>query len=340
MGFEPVYRIAAGYLVLMHFGVLLLFARRRLRGETGFKSASRLLLVGAWLGLVVAATLSPTLLGEWEFEMIEVVRWLATAPSLIGTALVAWALRSRLELDTNGQLAATGAYQWCRYPADGGMAIHIFGIGVFSANYVVLGMSIAAILLLRACVPAQQERHRKKKLGEPYSEFATSSGVFLPSADAVAQREYTVPSRFGLTAILGLLTMLAVIFGALRYSNAPPLVYLFIGSEILGICLAQIFLGSGSAHQSSFAGPRLGSALTGAVLLPFWTYLMLDIPPIAPLEHLAIVSCLVAFGGLIGYIVGALAAGFFLVMDLLEALFTTRDSYPMAHEQAAGEVDT
>ena len=53
---------------------------------------------------------------------------------------------------------------------------------------------------------------------------------------------------------------------------------------------------------------------------------MLYIPRFDPLVHLAILASMLALGGLIGYCIGALAAGFFLAMDLLDSLVTSRAS--------------
>jgi len=66
--------------------------------------------------------------------------------------------------------------------------------------------------------------------------------------------------------------------------------------------------------------PRRASALTGAVLLPFWTAIWYyNYLPQVPLNWLIAVAAIVAlFGALLGYLIGGLAAGFFLVMDLIE----------------------
>jgi hypothetical protein len=58
----------------------------------------------------------------------------------------------------------------------------------------------------------------------------------------------------------------------------------------------------------------------GAVLLPFWIAIwnydhLHQIPMLALVVGMAIVGI---FGALLGYLIGGLAAGFFLAMDLLE----------------------
>jgi len=115
-----------------------------------------------------------------------------------------------------------------------------------------------------------------------------------------------------MAAIVALLTTFGIVFGVLRYWETPPVVYLFVASEIVAICLAQILFGS---------APRIGSIATGAVLLPFWVSLTVEdrlVNLMSPEVFWISVVTLVAFGGLLGYCIGALAAGFFLVMDMLD----------------------
>ena len=319
IGNEPLYRIVAACLVVWHFGFLARIALRSpsVGSPVGGQSAARSLLTAIWCSLAIMAIVYRAPLWAWDFEMFELVRWLSTVPAIAATFFGGWALRSRLDVDSSGEMIAEGAYRWCRYPYDGAMGIYILGLGVFISNYVVLVASIGVFFAMRIFVPWEEEGRRRERFGAAYLSYAAESGVFLPSVEAVPQKEYTVPKRFGMTAILGLLTTLAIIFGALNYARAPAVVYLFIGSEIVGICLAQIFLG---------AAARSGSSLTGAILLPFWAYIMLHIPRFDPLVHLAILASMLALGALIGYCIGALAAGFFLAMDLIESLITSEAS--------------
>ena len=58
--------------------------------------------------------------------------------------------------------------------------------------------------------------------------------------------------------------------------------------------------------------------LTGAILLPLWVFLTMKTRVVSLPFQLILTLFLFAFGGLMGYCVGALAAGFFLMMDLIE----------------------
>ena len=123
-----------------------------------------------------------------------------------------------------------------------------------------------------------------------------------------------------MAAIVALLTAFGIVFGVLKYWQTPPVVYLFVASEIVAICLAQILFGS---------APRIGSITTGAVLLPFWVSLTVEdrlVNLMSPEVFWISLVSLVAFGGLLGYCIGALAAGFFLVMDMLEGALPSHTS--------------
>lgn len=341
MGLEPTYRVAAACLLLMYLVALMVFAHRLPLAHRGigWASPSRFLFIGGWLSLIVVGSLRPELLSHLEFEMIDGVRWAFVVPAAIAAGLAVLVGRSHLETGKGGELIHTGAYRWCRYPFDGATGMYVLAVGAFSANYLILTVSIGLIFLLRIFVPVEQERRRTKLFGEAYTRFVDRSGVFLISVEAVPQREYVVPNRFGMTAIMGLVTALALIFGVLRYAGVHPTVYLFVVSEIVGICLAQIFLSSERYADSMLTGPRAGSALTSAILFPFWTYVILGSPQFEPIQHLLLVAGLICFGALIGYCVGALAAGFFLALDLVESMLTPHQTFPLGAETTSSEAD-
>lgn len=130
--------------------------------------------------------------------------------------------------------------------------------------------------------------------------------------ESPAPAQYVVPRRFGMAAILGIITALAVLFGGFRIYNAHPMMYLFFGVQSILICLAQMFYGK---------TPRAASAVTGGILMP--VFLILTAAALSPRridEETLICSVLgcVPVGAFFGYITGTLAAGVFLLMDTAE----------------------
>jgi hypothetical protein len=126
--------------------------------------------------------------------------------------------------------------------------------------------------------------------------------------------DYVVPQRFGMSAILGMMTVVAILFGGLHWADAEPGYYVFFAILAIATCIVQMFNGQ---------RPRLASSVVGAVLLPLFAVgAAAYIPSISSGEFIVVVffSILVGIpaGALLGYITGTCAAGIFLVMDALE----------------------
>ena len=126
-------------------------------------------------------------------------------------------------------------------------------------------------------------------------------------------RQYRVPERFGIASILTLTTTFAILFGALRYFDAPPSVYIFLGAMALSIWVVQMIFGS---------VPRGASAITGGLIMPIWVVMTIQSSPLRTHEPVGLLLLLlfftVALGALLGYCTGALAAGVFLLLDVVE----------------------
>jgi hypothetical protein len=127
------------------------------------------------------------------------------------------------------------------------------------------------------------------------------------------QPDYVVPQRFGVSAILGIMTAVALLFGGLHWLNALPVFYLFFGVLVIAICLVQMFYG-----QSA----RLASTISGMTFLPVFIVLAVWFDPHMDSDAVGFVLCVaigsIPFGALLGYLTGTCAAGIFLVMDALE----------------------
>lgn len=122
--------------------------------------------------------------------------------------------------------------------------------------------------------------------------------------------DFVVPKTFGMSAILGIMTAVALLFGGLRWLDAWPVFYLFFGMQMLAICLVQMFYGQ---------TPRLASVLAGAIILPLFAMIAAMFDGRAhPIAIIAMVVIFVPCGAILGYLTGTCAAGIFLVMDYLE----------------------
>jgi hypothetical protein len=136
--------------------------------------------------------------------------------------------------------------------------------------------------------------------------------------ESPAPAQYVVPRRFGMSAILGIITALAILFGSFRIYEVHPAMYLFFGIQSIFICLAQMFYGR---------SPRAASAIAGGVIMPLFifaaAYVVDPFGRIRRLDFACMLLGCIPIGAFFGYITGTLAAGVFLVMDYAERVLTS-----------------
>jgi hypothetical protein len=153
---------------------------------------------------------------------------------------------------------------------------------------------------------------------KPTAKKPTSPFAFENPAPA----QYVVPRRFGMAAILGIITALAVLFGGFHVYDAHPVLYLFFGVQSIVICLAQMFYGK---------TPRAASAITGGILMP--VFLILTAAVLSPRRideaelFCTVIGC-VPVGAFFGYLTGTMAAGVFLLMDTAERFMASAVGQP------------
>lgn len=127
------------------------------------------------------------------------------------------------------------------------------------------------------------------------------------------EKTYVVPQRFGVGALLAIMTGMAGLFAFLRFLEAWPLVYLFFGTMALTICVVQMFWGD---------VPRLASVIAGmvwSVLFAVGAALYAALYEGESLWGVPIVAAFsAAFGAFGGYLMGTCAAGVFLVMEKVD----------------------
>lgn len=123
---------------------------------------------------------------------------------------------------------------------------------------------------------------------------------------------YRVPERFGLAAILALMTLMSVLFGMLRWLEAPAPVFIVLSLLVLVISLVQMRWGW---------VPREGSMAAGAAVLTLSVFVgALVEGGLMSLSWLIVASpCLAVGGALLGYLTGTVLAGIFLILDRLDA---------------------
>ena len=123
---------------------------------------------------------------------------------------------------------------------------------------------------------------------------------------------YRVPRRFDIVTMLAVTAAYAGVFGILRWLDAWPAVFVVIGGSILAVSMAQMW---------SRMDPRTVSLLAGGLLAPATLIVTALVSGQVGMGHLPAllggVAISIPMGGLLGYCIGALSAGVFLIVDLL-----------------------
>jgi protein-S-isoprenylcysteine O-methyltransferase Ste14 len=343
---EPNFRILIGYLLLMRWGCWMYFrgSERKLlpvvalqgnlatagmaddQGPTdrNERFGKRLVWLVMLMPLVVYLLL-PWALGD-PIEVPDTVRWLFIVPAVGAVILFIWSKH----VDSSFAEPLTFAeqlierskvppYRIARHPVELSDAVLFFALAAISGRSIVGICALGAILLQQVIVIPLQDAELKRILGTDYDNYAKSGGRFLPKLPMLKEARYQVPKRFGMTAIMALLTALSLVFGGLNllqyFIGVPREFYFFAAAQILAVCVAQMVFGS---------APRMVSAFVGAALLPTFLAIHLAISD-AKLHRYAFSMILILstfLGGLIGYCIGAVAAGFFLFADWFENWFS------------------
>lgn len=191
------------------------------------------------------------------------------------------------------------------------LVAHLLAISIDSTQVVLLATYSLGCCALVWFVLPQEEIFWQRYCGSRYGEFIGRTGRLLPQLPQIPVQGrvgYVVPQRFGMSAIIALVTMFAVMFGILNAFQAQiteikfmPITHAFFGTLLLVVWVGQMRFPDSA---------RMVSALAGAVLLP--AFAVYAIQP-ATSQHVGFfVFTLGPIGGLIGYCMGATAAGFFL----------------------------
>ena len=326
---EPEFRVLLVYLILMRWGCGIYFGGGG--GATvasaptpifrrGWQIRSRL----AWLIFLIPCVLflvQPNAL-VLLIGAPEAVRWFAVVPATGAILFIIWCKQVASAWDDimslpNRLTARINVRPYCRvrHPVEFGDGMLFIAMAAISDRLWVWLFAIVAILAEYELVSSRKDVELKSLLGDRFDDYAQHSWRMFPRMPTLKKAQYQVPKRFGLAAIIALLTVLSLLFGGLNLLNdhihIPTAIYFFAAGQVLAICIAQMVFGT---------APRMISALAGAILPP--AIIAIDIQLNGPRNYAVGVTnafaMIAVVGGLLGYCIGALAAGFFLVMEWVE----------------------
>lgn len=253
----------------------------------------------------------------------EAIRWLLMIPAISGLLLGIWIRQYPLTAveggpdEARGTQIPGGPYRLIRFPDWSADMLLLGALLLATSQWLAVISLVADCWILRHWYLPQADKAWRRLLGEHYDEYAKRTGLLLPRFPQLQHRntpEYSVPRRFGMSAIIALVTMFAIMFGILNAIKLeitefelPLTVHLFFGTLLMLVWIAQMRFTKSA---------RWASVLVGAVLMPLFILLSAG-HPTRPGQLGLVVIVFGGLGGVIGYCMGALAAGLFLVADWL-----------------------
>lgn len=166
--------------------------------------------------------------------------------------------------------------------------------------------------------------------GRPGTEDSRANGpAALPDPLPLPARETGVPRQFGVTTLLAITAMYALLFGVLRALQAPAPVFVEIGLLFTAVGLGQMLLFKGQRPLRAsvivgacyFAGVSIvGAATTGHLRPSFF--------PFDPLSGAVV-------GAMYGYFCGLVISGVFRILGKITATCRVQDSPPRAKNTPA-----
>jgi len=252
--------------------------------------------------------------GSWFFDLDlpNSLRWFMTVPATLAILLLFWACRFTEGVrGFDEAFVDEGPYQWLRHPQLLASSVFFFSMAILASNGVILLATGLGVALLRLVVAPAMEADLEQKYGLPFRNYRQRTGSFFVPLRRLPKAKYTVPRRFGLSSVIALTTIFAMLFGSLNFMRAAPVDYLFLSLGIAAVCLVQIVFVSIA---------RIGSALTGTIMLPVWASIRFssELHRASTAENVIWCVFAIFLGTLVGYCIGGLAAGFFLILDMIE----------------------
>lgn len=146
--------------------------------------------LSALLALIIALMHAavPTWMRWSEFYVPSAVRWTAFAASSAGLLIFTWAAHALLQASSEHSLrarkasapVAVGPYAHVRHPMYAGAATTLCFVAIVAANWLLLLISAAFVVVLRAIVIPREEMRLVAEFGSSYEAYALSTPRLIP----------------------------------------------------------------------------------------------------------------------------------------------------------------
>lgn len=165
---------------------------KRMRGKVEFKEGKVHQGVRAAIGVPFIITLfvymyQPSTLAWAQFALPEWLQWVGVVLGAASIPLIVWNHRAlgsnfatTLHVREEHTLATTGPYRWVRHPMYTILFIHLLAILLLTANWLIGGVLLGALILIVALRVQNEENAMIEKFGDEYRAYIRQTGRFMP----------------------------------------------------------------------------------------------------------------------------------------------------------------
>ncbi len=189
------FRLVILVVLLMAFGISASF-RKRAREEGGTIKRQEegwgilIMRMGVALPLLLVILLNifwPSSLAWAKFNPPGWLRYAGLALALLCVPLIWWVFSSigkniseTVLIKDEHELVTHGAYTRVRHPLYGGALVLLMSISLVFGNWIILGYTLAGILVFRLLVIPAEEKQLLDAFGEDYECYQSRTGALLP----------------------------------------------------------------------------------------------------------------------------------------------------------------
>jgi len=136
---------------------------------------------------ILAYLINPASMSWSHFRAPDWVRWIGVATGLLAIPSARWLFRNlgrnvseTVLTKADHSLVTTGPYQWVRHPLYTTGGALLVAVGLIAANWFILLLATAAVVLVRVLVVPREERELIAKFGDDYRRYKQRTGAMFP----------------------------------------------------------------------------------------------------------------------------------------------------------------
>jgi len=146
----------------------------------------RLLLFLWMMAAFILYTINPTWMQLFVVTLPTWIRWLGAGLTIVSLPLLVWVhatlgrhWSTNLQFKESHALITAGPYRWVRHPMYTVLFSFFIGLGLLSANALMLGLVVIAVVVIGARIP-KEEAMMVAQFGDVYQAYMQRTGRLLP----------------------------------------------------------------------------------------------------------------------------------------------------------------